>query len=666
MLEGQKQYVVPLYQRRYAWSQLEWRPMWTATVREYAELATGDDDRGHFLGSLVVQQLTGMAHGVQRFHVIDGQQRLTTAFILLNVLRDLSADEHTADQLQNTYLVNPYAAGDYRSKIVLGPEDQPDVERLLGASPDRASGKVGAAYWWFRNQVDLLETKGAVDLPRLAAAVTQRMEVVDIAADERDNAYRIFQTLNSTGKQLTAVDLLRNHFFMLLPTHADEAYRDHWAPMEALLGSHFSQFLWVELVSRGRGKETVPVGRVYGAWQEDLEAFGADEEAVFRALERLHQRAVHFALILRPKDVEHDGLRSAISRLNEWGTPVQLPVMLQIVDRWREKSCSGDEASEAVGWVESFLVRRMLARVPTNNLNRIFTTVAGSLAEERELSLPLRKILSGHGKYWPTDAELAAAVVSEAFYRTQRSTQRQFILRRFEEHAAQPYKPDWGACSFTLEHVLPQQMSPPWYEHLARTESDPLVAHEQLVHTLGNITLTCENPELSNMAFDEKKKYLRADIMRMNKAIVGEPEWGRAQIEARSRELGEVAVQLWAAPLEKTAEPELPQVDLMLNSLSQLPEGRWTSYEDLAELAETAPAIVRAFFLASDAPLDRAEAVLFSDGRIDSERPAVQRSVGAYRQLLVSQGVLDDLNAPQASISARFTAQDFAQLLGEE
>lgn len=213
---------------------------------------------------------------------------------------------------------------------------------------------------------------------------------------------------------------------------------------------------------------------------------------------------------------------------------------------------------------------------------------------------------------------------------------------------------------------MPQTLSQDWVDALvASGEPDPWTAHEALIHTIGNITLTCENPELGNMGLDEKRAYFAHDILRMNDDIAAAATWARKEIQERSRRLGSLSIGIWSGPLPDAGGDAEPQWDLMKATLSQLPEGRWTAYEDLAEIAEGPATAVREYFV-KEPPFERSEAVLLADGKVDTARPAVAQNVRMYRQLLVGQGVLPDLSADAATPSGRFTVADFGQLLGEE
>lgn len=420
LLEGKRQYAVPLYQRRYAWKQKEWQTLWLAIKRQYDIVEQGGSQierPTHFFGSLVVHPTSEQASGLATYNIIDGQQRLTTVIAVLTALRDLWDDDEAKERLHETYLVNKWEKGDGNLKLLPGKHDRADIKALASGDPDKAVGSIGSAYRWFRNQIELLANDArGVDYDALERTIITRLEVVDVTTDAKDNAHRIFQTLNSTGLGLSQVDLLRNHFFMLLPTLADDAYEEHWNPMESSLGSWVDLFLWVETVSRGEGREVTPRDQVYTQWQNDLADIEYDESAVFEQMTSLARKTEAYVQMIAPDQVTDAKLQLRLSRLKEWGATVYHPVALQAMTLRQDGVIGDAEAAQALLYIESFLVRRMLAGIPTNNLNRIFTTVAGQVKGKVAFADSVRAALSTAGKYWPTDLELSTGISTEHFY----------------------------------------------------------------------------------------------------------------------------------------------------------------------------------------------------------------------------------------------------------
>lgn len=587
LLEGDKIYVVPRYQRRYSWTKTEWEPLWRAILSQYLDITSGTEpsNSGHFIGSVVCAHRDFLPTEAPNFDVIDGQQRLTTLSIFLAALRDAIPETDQARSRASAFISNQFESGDYAHKVLPGDADKASVHSILSGDIGAASGLPLSAYRFFEQRI--LSLKPIDDHAALVRAATVRLEVVQILTGGGDNAHRIFQTLNSTGKELTAVDLLRNHFFMLLPTNLDAAYDDEWMPMEQRLQASFTTFLWIDLVTRP-GLEGVPnkPDRIYGEWQSLLEPIAGDEAAVMAALRELGSRSLSYIRVLEAATGNVD-IDRCLSRLRAWGSAVHVPLTFSIVEMWRHKQIETSRVVNALEYVESFLVRRMLAGHPTNNLNRMFTTSVGQLAQAPdELDHAVRRILSQPGKYWPQDEELHLSEYIP-FYEKQRPIQRQFILRRLEERIAAPYAPDWSACNFTIEHVLPQKMTAWWSQHLeANGENEPAQAHESLRHTLGNLTLTCENPALGQMSFSEKCSIYAGDVMKMNDDITKLSAWSRSQIEERGRALLRRACEVWPAPFPPQTLSDYDMATNVRVGLELIEPGKWVAEDVFAEFLE--------------------------------------------------------------------------------
>src|SRR5690606_35007649 len=174
--------------------------------------------------------------------------------------------------------------------------------------------------------------------------------------------------------------------------------------------------------------------------------------------------------------------------------------------------------------------------------------------------------------------------LTSPFYERQQRPQRAFVLRRLEEDYEGKYAPNWNACNFTIEHVLPQSATMWWLDHLAEAgEAEPAQAHEALKHTIGNLTLTCENPELGQMTFKQKCDVYLADSMKMNDGIAGEARWGREEILARGRELLSRACTIWDAPMPAESQDDHALATSIRTLLEALDRGRWVYVGTLAD-----------------------------------------------------------------------------------
>ena len=301
------------------------------------------------------------------------------------------------------------------------------------------------------------------------------------------------------------------------------------------------------------------------------------------------------------------------------------------------------DVADALAYVESFLVRRMLCQVPTNNLNRVFNSGPTIIKDQVPVAAAVRSYLSGRRRYWPSDAEVRRSIRTRPFYWTGRGPQRTFVLRRLEESYGAPEPVDFSAAKLTIEHVLPQTPTDEWLKLLAdevTEEAGPEELHDLLVHTLGNLTLTAENAKLSNSPFQRKQDILDASALRMNREIADAPTWGKAQILQRAERLSDRVIRIWPGPAADDGEDsDGRDWSLLRKACAALPPGTWTTYGDLAELIGSHPVPVGVHL--AHHPVPNAWRVLMSDGAISPNfRWEASGRTDDPKELLESEGIV--------------------------
>jgi len=666
LVQGEKQFRVPLWQRQYTWRIADHRLLWRDVMEQYTRVADGaaPGQSGHFLGSIVLSPVPSAASGVASYLIVDGQQRLTTLMLILSAIRDAAAktDERAIERYDELYLINKFQQGEGRFRLVPTQADRPSffacVTRGAGAG---GQDPIGQAYRFFRSHVELLDPLGEpLDLDRLTAVVVERLAVVDITTGRGDNAHRIFQSLNATGVNLTQADLLRNLIFMLLPTRAGEVYDEVWRPMERLIGfDNLEGLARVDLQRRGID---VAVDDVFRRHQDRLEGMPG-EKAVEESVRDLALRAGHYKRIIDPGAEDDQELRAGLVRLRRWGAQTTYPVVMAAYDLRERGLLPIEGVREVVSYIESFLVRRQLAGIPTNALNRLFVQFVANLPQDESFPQALRQELSRQRRYWPGDEQLREAIRARPFYFSGRGPQRKVILERLEQSYGHPEQIDFEKTSLTVEHVLPQTLSEEWREHLAGLGQDPDEVHQSLVHTLGNLTLTAFNGTLSNNPFERKRQIYRASHLELNRALAGQDAWGRDQILARADELTDHAIAIWPSPmpgiLEKPAGFDWSQIHA---AIAAIPRGRWTTYGELAQLGGTA-AMPIGQHIASTPSLTNAYRVLGADRKPRPDfrwhNPDDARDV---TEVLRQDGVRFDASGA-ADPSQRITAEELSSLI---
>jgi alkylated DNA nucleotide flippase Atl1 len=330
-----------------------------------------------------------------------------------------------------------------------------------------------------------------------------------------------------------------------------------------------------------------------------------------------------------------------------------------------EGRLEAEEMAEILLNLESFLIRRLLVGVSTKNLNRIFAQIVGQLRQSDGSVLDsVRYQLSTERKFWATDEEIRTAAASRPFYYYGRAEQRRMVLERLEESYGHRELAELSTLRLTVEHILPQSLSAEWITELTEANDDAEAVHRELVHTLGNLTLSAYNSELSNSPFDRKQQIYVKSHLSLNKDLVVHPRWGRTEIRARAAELAELAISIWPAPVAGVAEQSVGfDWTRMHAAIAAIPDGRWTAYADLAALAGTAAQAV-GNHIASNPSWSKAYRVLTIDGRISEgfrwSDPADTRTP---IDVLIAEGVPFD-DTGRALPEARLSADDLQMLLG--
>lgn len=634
LLQGSKVFLVPNFQRRYSWRKGEWEQLWDDLLRECrrphdAEPQTLD---GHFLGSVVLHPAPGGASVLMKHLVVDGQQRLTTALILIAALRDVGAeleiDSWNPAEYNDKYLVNQYDQ-DYPDRLVPTKLDRVAYTRTMRERTPTEG--IGQAYSYFskriREVVRSSDPALRLDLKTIADTLLLNMLVVEINTTPGDSVNNIFNRLNSKGMQLSAADLVRNELLLnLTEAEADEAYEQYWMPMETSLVTlkpggerddrRFVTFLWAREVvfdpSTTRRNLFLTFERRFRAALRDVPLAERSTTAlgIFRSIHADHEL---FLLLQDPLGPARSDLsigpefREALDKLRRWGSEPSTPFALWLLREAVAGRISDIEATGAVEVLLGYLIRRTLAGVPTNQLNRLLTPLANQLAGRGSLPLldRLRDILGQHGYHWPSDAEVLGAVVRQPLYLSSRK-QVGFLLAE-AERLLQPSS-QIDAADAAVEHVMPQGLPGGWTEYVLAgggAVDDAL----SLVHTLGNLTAVTEELDGNEQPFEAKKQSLAASPLALNREIAAMESWLPDDIESRGVRLAGLLIGSLPAPPRSprgdSPRSESEVIDRLENALQSLPDGRWTSEDDLLEYLAADRSEVRALVSALGPELAR-------------------------------------------------------------
>ncbi len=544
VLQGDKQFLVPHYQRPYSWNDEQWKALWA----DILGLLETPDAEPHFIGSIVTSPARSTPEGVEKRLLIDGQQRLTTLLVLLTLIRDRAREagaSKLAERVQDL-ITNRHEEGNEQYKLLPTQGEEPtesDREafvRLVEGSTGITKSGIGAAYHFFASK---LRRADAPDLEALFWVIVGKLTLVSIILDEKDNPHRIFESLNGKGRPLSQADLIRNFFFMRLNERDHErVYVDLWRPMQRRMQRASGEDVLTGFVRHylmrfgGVVRET----DVYAALKSRVD--GDKSRTPLEHLKELAQYSEYYEVLLRPEKARSLGVRHRLERLNRLEVTVAYPFLLAVYADVAAGKRTEDEFSAILDVTENFLVRRFVCGIPTHGLNKIFASLYEHAARtDGDFIAAASKVLASSTRSYPRDEEFRERLGSARLYGGgDRREKTKLILEALE--AAIGHKETVLAEALTIEHVMPQSPSDPWKEHLgAAWEED----HEQFLHTLGNLTLTSYNSELSNSPFEEKKRLFSASHVELNRYFGPLVRWTGEEIERRSEVLSDQALTIW-------------------------------------------------------------------------------------------------------------------------
>ncbi len=529
IIEGTKQYVVPLFQRSYSWTKKEWEILWNDIV----ELCEANDSRSHFIGSIVTMPTISVPEGVAKYLLIDGQQRLTTIFILLALMRDKakqSGQSELSEEIHNTLLVNQYKKDSDYYKFQPTQIDRNSFRGIIASDISMSDGQVLEAYQFFEKKF----RQTSIDIQSMKKAITNNLSTVSIVLDPDDNPHLVFESLNAKGRPLTQADLIRNYFFMRI--HVDEQegiYSRYWKPMQEALGDDLTEFIRHYLMRDGK---MVKQTDVYFSLKDIVNQGNALDY-----LKDLLKFSGYYEKLLYPEREDNVEVRKLLSRLNRFEVNTAYPFLLNCYDDFSQSKISAVEFADTLKILENFLIRRFVCNVPTHGLNKIFPLLYRNIKNKGFSTLVegLKKELQTKG--YPKDMEFKSRLMDTKLYGAgDRAIKTKLILESIEESYA--HKEQVPFESLSIEHIMPQTLTEYWQNHLGE---DWEITHELLLHTIGNLTLTAYNAELSNDDYESKKKRLCSSHIEMNKYFQDKNTWKKEDIEKRSAYLAEKALAIW-------------------------------------------------------------------------------------------------------------------------
>ncbi|MCB0535989.1 MAG: DUF262 domain-containing protein [Bacteroidetes bacterium] len=545
LLDGKKQFTIPIYQRTYSWQIKQCQQLFDDIVR----VGNDSSELSHFIGSIVYfKPGNSPITSVPELLVIDGQQRLTTVSLLLLALthflkehKDITLEDETWEEVQETYLVNKHRKDDSRFKLLLTRKDKATFTKLVDEIDidGEHSKRVLENYQFFKDKLH------RDNIQALYHGI-KKLIIVDVILErDKDNPQLIFESLNSTGLDLSQADLIRNYILMGQPVDLqNDLYEKYWYPMEQSFGENIGSLAWFIRDYLTMKESSIPrIDQVYETYKRFLtckNGIKSVEEAV-KSLNRYARYYVRIAL-LKEQD---PSIATKLKEITKLKIDTSYPFLLAVYGDFEDEQITKEEFIEIIGLVSNYVFRRAICGIPTNSLNKTFATLYKRIKRETYLeSVKAAFLLMDGYRRFPSDAEFTKELQIKDVYNFR---SRNYLLESLENWKRKELV---NAENYTIEHILPQNqnVSSQWQAELGENWER---IKDKYLHTLGNLSLTGYNSELSDRPFCQKKTIeggFNSSPLFLNESVRVADKWNEEAILKRASLLAERACTVWKRP----------------------------------------------------------------------------------------------------------------------
>lgn len=556
LLNTSRQFIVPIFQRNYSWQKSQYEQLWFDILRA----SKFKEKQNHFIGSIVYIDMGTPAGRPQQLLLIDGQQRLTTISILLCAIKDyvqkfnLETKLINLAKIKNQFLYNSDEIDEDRYKLLLNVQDKETYIKLIDNTiftVNKPATNIIKCYEFFYERIeDFIKQYGQID--EIYAGIF-KLSLVSISLDKDiDNPQMIFESMNSTGKDLSQTDLLRNYLLMdLTPEKQTRLYKTYWKPMEELFGediykndvNKFDYFIRDFLTLKSDTGYICKINNVY----ENFKRYYLDNNCEkFVVLKDLFTYAKYYACIdlLQEKD---DELKLYWQEFKKLDSHVVYPFLLKLYDDYSCQILIKEDFKKILQVVISYLWRRAICEIPTNSLSKTFATLYQAVDKDDYVNSVIKAfVFKSSYKRFPSDYEVREKLQTKDIYH--------FRLRKYLLEALENYyhkEPiDLNTANYTIEHIMPQNIEHnlSWQQMLGENWQE---VHSLYLHTLGNLTITGYNAEMSNKSFGEKvngESGFKHSHLKLNESIVQCDVWNKKAIQRRTNILTDIILKIWKYP----------------------------------------------------------------------------------------------------------------------
>nr|MBW4523522.1 DUF262 and DUF1524 domain-containing protein [Scytolyngbya sp. HA4215-MV1] len=472
--------------------------------------------------------------------------------------------ETTRKKIESYFLFNNEEDGEDRYKLLLTQGDRGTFIRLIEDRelPTEASKRIVENYRYFESQLRRQDT----DLSSVYRGIS-KLIIVNISLErDRDNPQLIFESLNSTGLDLSQADLIRNYVLMgLAPKAQEKVYKHYWYPMEQLFDQDaqtdlFDRFMRDYLTLKSRSGAIPNIRDVYTSFKTYVQR--QKEISISDVMPDVYRYSKHYAKLVLDQEPDSE-IQQALRDINTLKVDVAYPFLLEVYEDYAQNLLTRQDFISILRLVESYVFRRAIAGVPTNSMNKTFATLSREIDRNHYLeSTELALLRKEAYRRFPDDEEFRRELVVKDIYNFRN---RGYLLRKLEnfKRTKELVDPE----NFTIEHIMPQnqKLSTDWQADLGENWKE---IQAKYLHTIGNLTLTGYNSEYSDRSFQQKRDMeggFKVSPLYLTQGLAQLDHWNEETIKDRAAELASWAVQIWAYPKSTVQTQEFDLQALLMD-----------------------------------------------------------------------------------------------------
>lgn len=540
-------FVIPVYQRNYDWKKEQCKQLYDDLVSMIK-----NDYKTHFFGTIV--SIYNDSARNREYLIIDGQQRITTISLLLRAIYDivdtgrLKSHNIIKEKILNQYLINQYSSEECKIKLKPIKEDREAYEKLFNRDELVEESNVTANYKYFYERI----IDGEITIDELYSAV-ERLMIVEIELKNgEDDPQLIFESLNSTGLDLTDADKVRNFILMNQPSKIqEELYNNYWHKVEKNTDYEVTKFIRDYLTMK---ENKIPnKSEIYVSFKRYIENENFN-------IEECLQDMLKFSIYYKGIINNSLGIKKAdklLSDINKLEVTVSYPFLLEVIDDFNNGLITEEDLIEILKTVESYVMRRIICKAPTNALNKVFMNLCKEIKKipsYKDNYVDILKYVLLNKKSsqrFPNEEEFKVKFLECDVY-SWKSKNKVFLLEQLENYDNNETVDIENLINdnkLSIEHIMPQTLTPSWKNALGNNFNE---IHTKYLGTIGNLTLTGYNSKMSNRTFVEKRdmeKGFKESRLRLNKYLSEIDEWNEDTIKVRAEKLFSVAAKIWSYPV---------------------------------------------------------------------------------------------------------------------